>query len=240
MLTDRIHVLVKLAPVALALVFASAPRPAIAGDVDGDVVLPAGGVEEPEARHLGFMARVKTPIAELRPYDPRPECFVFLDGAAPPGGPTGGVTWNLGSASFSPPLLPVIKGQPVLVKNIGKVTHPLFSPDQADLFGGEATPVGPGGDRRAAPAEAEKVIRIRSKEAPHVEGRLVALAHRLFSRIGRDGSFSVKDVPNGRYTAKVWCKDGWTSAALAVDVAPRMARIKLILPERLAKQPESK
>lgn len=240
MMTDRIHVVMKLAPVALALVLAASARPALAGDVDGDVVLPAGGVEEPEARHLGFMARVKTPIAELRPYDPRPECFVFLDGAAPPGGPTGGVTWNLGSASFSPPLMPVIKGQPVLVKNIGKVTHPLFSPDQADLFGGEATPVGPGGDRRATPAEENKAIRVRSKEAPHVEGRLVALAHRLFSRIGRDGSFSVKDVPAGRYTAKVWCKDNWTSAALAVDVGPRTPRIKLILPERLAAKPESK
>lgn len=224
---------------ALAITTTLTPA-ALAAHVEGEVVLPPAGVEEPEPRHLGYMQRVKTPIAELRPYDPRPECFVFLDGAAPDGGPTGGVTWTLGSASFSPPLQPVIKGQPVVVKNTGKVTHPLFSPDQPDLFGGEVTPVGPGGDRRATIAEVEKAIRIRSREAPHVEGRLVALPHRLFARIGRDGAFRVADVPAGRYTAKLWCKDGWTTVKVPVEAGPRDVKgVRMVVPERLSR-PEPK
>ena len=61
-------------------------------------------MKEPANRHQGFVDRIPNPIAEVKSYDPRPECFVALEGgpaaadaSAPSPRP---VTWALQRPAF--------------------------------------------------------------------------------------------------------------------------------------------
>src|SRR5262245_6061200 len=100
--------------VTLLLALSSASAHAAGVTVQGVVMRPPK-VEAPEPKLLGFLPPLENPIVELRQYDPFPEMFVFLEG-----GPAGddatarnSVVWQLGSHSFSPPILPVMNGSPV-------------------------------------------------------------------------------------------------------------------------------
>ncbi len=203
--------------------------------VEGRVDLPPGGVKEPEVQYAGFIDRIPNAITELRPYDPRPECFVFLevgtpgpDAATPP--PVA-VSWPLFASNFKTPILPVVVGSSVELKNISQTTHPLFAVDKPELLSAE--PIGPGGTRTVKPTEVGKAIVIRSKDQAHLEARLVALPTKYFARMKKDGSFAIEDVPAGKWTAKVWCKDGWLPVSKVVDVGTKGARADVTLPERL-------
>jgi len=207
------------------------------GLVEGDIALPPAGVQEPTAVHLGYVPRIKNPITELRPFDPRPECFVYLDGG-PVGDdaskPQNGVTMKVGVAAFSPPLLPVVVGTEVTLKNVSRATHPIYSPEGAGVLDQEA-PIGAGGDRKAAVKDPMKAIRLVSRDAPHLEGRLVGLPTKYFARLDRSGSFKIDDVPLGRWTVKIWYRDGWLPTTQVVEVVAKgTPRVKIILPERIA------
>ena len=120
-----IHLAVWAVAVAIAPVAGAAPG---SGVVEGDIALPPAGVQEPAATHIGYIPRIKNPITELRPFDPRPECFVFLDGgpvADDAMRPQTGAQLKVGVAAFSPPLLPVVAGTEVSLKNVSRATHPL-------------------------------------------------------------------------------------------------------------------
>lgn len=221
-------------PRALAMLALSVAAPAWAATVEGEIQLPPAGVEEPPLRLVGFVNRIKNPVTELRPFDPRPECFVYLEGG--PAGPdastpTKTVYLELGSVSFLTPILPVVVGTNVEIKNVGKNTHPIQAVGHPGLF--EGPPVGPGGVRSSKITTANVAIRLASPDSPHVEGRIVALKTRYFSRIARDGTFRIDDVPPGRWTLKIWYRDGWLPTTQTVEVSAKAPRIKITLPERL-------
>src|SRR4051794_23577718 len=100
---------------ALALATAGALASALAyaasGNfvVEGRIELPPGGVKEPEVQYAGFIDRIPNAITELRPYDPRPECFVFLDGGTPGADaatpPPTALSWRLFASNFQTPIL---------------------------------------------------------------------------------------------------------------------------------------
>jgi len=213
-------------------------------DLDGKVDLPAGGVKEPEAQYEGFIKRIPNAITEIRPYDPRPECFVYLEGGpAAPGAetpPAKAVSWLLYASNFATPLLPVVAGTTVEIKNISQTTHPLYVEGKPDALASE--PIGPGGIRPVKVTDVGKALVLRAKNVPHLEARLVALPTRYFSRLKKDGTFKIEDVPPGKWTAKVWCRDGWLPVAKSVDVGTRGARVDLTLPDRLepAGKPQGK
>jgi hypothetical protein len=222
---------------SLALTLAAAIAFAAPGNstVEGRVDLPPGGVKEPEVQYAGFIDRIPNAITELRPYDPRPECFVFLDGGTP--GPDAAtpppvaVSWRLFASNFQVPILPVVAGTSVEIKNISQTTHPLFAVNKADAL--PAEPIGPGGTRTLKASDVGKALVIRSKDQAHLEARLVALPSKYFARMKKDGSFAIEDVPAGKWTAKVWCKDGWLPVQKSVDVGVKGARADMTLPERL-------
>lgn len=201
--------------------------------VEGRVRLPDGGIKEPDVQYAGYVERISNPITELRPYDPRPECFVYLEGgpadasaSKPDSRP---VTWQLNS-SFASPIMPVVLGTSVEIKNTGRLTHPLYAVGQPDLITSE--PLGPGGSRLVTVKDAGKATIIRSKDAPHVEARIVALPTRYFAKLGRDGTFSIADVPQGKWTLKVWYRDGWLPVTKVIDTTSR-DKPELRLPDKL-------
>ena len=200
---------------AIVLVFAAlsssqAAAPPTAGTVQGAVVPPAA-VEAPPLAYAGFVPPTPNPILPLRQYDPLPECIVYLDGtAAPPEAaqpPRGSVTWQLGNHAFMPPILPVISGSQVEISNVGQETHVLYSPTQPSLVPRE--PIGRDGSRTIVAQGKDVAISVQSKSSPHLVGRIVPLPTRYFARLDRNGKFKIENVPAGRWTVRVWYRDGW-------------------------------
>jgi hypothetical protein len=214
-------------PLALAsIVLASglAPgasaAPPTAVTVQGAVVPPAA-VEAPPLAYAGFVPPTPNPILPLRQYDPLPECIVYLDGAAAPPEaaqpPHGPVTWQLGNHAFMPPILPVISGSQVEISNVGQETHVLYSPTQPGLIPKE--PIGRDGSRTVTASGKDLAIPIQAKGSPHLIGRIVPLPTRYFARPDRNGKFKIENVPAGRWTVKVWYRDGWLGLpAKTIDV----------------------
>lgn len=214
----------------------AAPAPV----VEGEIALPDRGIKEPDVQHPGFIDRIPNPITELRPFDPRPECFVYLEGgpAAPDAATpdTKARIWELGGESFAVPLLPVVLGTAVDIKNVGKNTHPLFSPNFPDLVSKD--PIGPGGVRTIQVKEPNKPVEIRSLDSPHLEGRIVAVPTRYFAMLDRrdlKGKWRISDVPPGKWTVRVWYRDGWLPINEVIEVGAKgTTTVRTItLPDRL-------
>jgi hypothetical protein len=208
---------------------AASAAPATSGTVQG-VVIPPAKVEAPPSQRLGFLEPIENPIVELRQYDPFPECFIYLEGGpaaadanAPP---KSAVVWQLESHSFSPPLLPVVTGATVEIANVGRETHLLFSPTDESLR--PKDPIGPGSSKTLTANGANSALRIQSRSSPHLEGRVVPLPTRYFSRLDRNGKFKIPDVPAGRWNIKLWYRDGWANLpGRSVDVPGKDLKIDL-------------
>jgi hypothetical protein len=209
---------------AIVVVLGAPPKAAggpQAGVVQGIIEL-KGKVEGPPSKHLGFLDPVENPIVEPRPYDPLPEMVVFLDGgpAAPDAGtpPTHAVVWQLLSHSFSPPLKAVVAGSQVSISNMSKTeTHTLYADGGNDALVSKD-------DLRAETTMKsfavgrDTVVRVLSRKLPHLEGRVVTFPTRYFSAVERNGRFKIENVPPGRWTIKVWYRDGWVGQGRPVDV----------------------
>jgi hypothetical protein len=200
------------------------------------VVIPPPRIEPPPAQRLGFLDRIENPIVELRPVDPFPDCFVFLDGgpAAPDAAapPKSALVWQLESNSFSPPLLPVVAGATVEIANVGRETHLLVAPAQPDLL--PKDPIGPGSSKTVTAAGQDVAILIESRSSPHLRGRVVPLPTRYFGRLDRNGKFKIENVPPGKWTVRLWFRDGWASLpARTIDVPGKDVRID-VPPDALA------
>src|SRR5262249_35500375 len=194
-------------------------------------VPPPRRVAPPAAERLGFINRPsETPVVALRQYGPFPECFIFLEGgrAAPDAAapPKSAVVWQLDSNSFSPPLLPVVSGSTVEIDNVSRAeTHLLVAPGKPDVL--PADPIGPGGTKTIS-AAGDAAIIIESRSSPHLKGRLVPLPSRYFAKLDRNGRFKIENVPAGRWTIKLWYRDGWANLpGRSVDVPGKDMKIEL-------------
>jgi hypothetical protein len=192
----------------------------------GVVVRPAK-IEAPASRHLGFLPPLENPIVELRQYDPYPEIFVFLEGGPDSEEATSRspVVWQLESHSFSPALLPVAAGAHIEIANVGRETHVLGG-EGADAIGKD--PIGPGSSKSFTAPAAGQVVQVSSSGFPHLQGRIVSLPTRLFSRVDRNGKFKIENVPAGRWTVRVGYRNGWANPpARTIDVPAKDLRIDL-------------
>ena len=227
----------------LAAVGIAAPSAAFAapggGSVSGTVQLAdAARRPHPPERNQGFVPRAANAIKAPRPQNPLPDLVVVLEGGSPadedtqpPGQP---VRYTIVGESFDVPVLPVVAGSLVEIKNAGRNSPRLYSPDAPDLV--PSDPVSPKGERKTKKVgPANKSFAIRDRESAHLEGRILALPSRYFSRVNADGKFEIKDVAPGSYTVKVWYRDGWVNMHTdKVNVAARHdARVKLPLPAHL-------
>lgn len=192
------------------------------------VVMRPSKVEAPEPKLLGFLPPLENPIVELRQYDPFPEMFVFLEGGpADDSGARSSVVWQLGSHSFSPPIQPVMTGSPVEIANVGRETHLLATVGSVDLV--DKDPLGPGSSKSFMAPAAGSVVRIVSRTSPHLEGRIVTLPSRLYGRLDRNGKFKIENVPPGKWTVKVWYRDGWANLPPRIIEVPAKAEVRIDL-----------
>jgi len=225
----------------------AAPGAATADDnggiVVGAIALAAAEQRGPTPVHnQGFVRRVPA-LRPPRAFDPRPHMIVVLDGATPPEEdrqpPGQPVRYTIIGESFEVPLLPVVAGSVVEIRNAGRGAPRLYSPDQADLVPGD--PIGPRGERKTKKIEpAHRAFELRDRESVHLSGRIVAFPHRYMSLVGADGKFAIQGVAPGTWKVRVWYRDAWVEVAeetVEVVAKKESKPVKITLPAKLVTRP---
>jgi plastocyanin len=166
---------VKRTIVLLAILVAA---PLLAGDIHGKVV--AKGVRN-SADAVVYVAKI--------------------DGKTfPP--PTQHAKIDQKNMQFTPRVLPVLEGTTVDFLNSDAVLHNVFSPDPcADRFN---LGTWPQGQVKSFTFKKECFASLLCKVHPEMEGFVVVLPTPYHAVTAADGSYDIKDVPDGSYTVKVW------------------------------------
>jgi hypothetical protein len=117
---------------------------------------------------------------------------------------------------YVPHVLPVMVGQPIKVKNSDPFLHNVHSfPETNKGFNFGQPNIDPGKDVGAM--KAAEPIRVKCDVHPWMNAYIVVLDTPFFAVTGDDGTFSIKDVPNGAYDAVIWHeKTGETTVKVTV------------------------
>ncbi|MCF6148558.1 MAG: hypothetical protein E3K37_07860 [Candidatus Kuenenia sp.] len=125
--------------------------------------------------------------------------------------------------TFIPHVLPLLKGTTVDFLNSDDVRHNIYSPDDvADnmnlgtWFKGEA---------RSFTFNKLGVATMRCNVHSDMLAYIVILQNPYFSMVDNDGSFTIKNVPEGQYTLKLWTKPKrslWGKSPGAKDISVKI------------------
>ncbi|MCE9576908.1 MAG: hypothetical protein K8W52_27425 [Deltaproteobacteria bacterium] len=203
-----------------------------AGSVVGKLELPPASAP-PASRDPAYLDRVENPYLPVKTVDPTPLMVVVLDGGPPQTPATTQVTWDLLGASFAHPLLPVMAGTEVVIKNRGKATPALYVVEAPDLLAkGPLNPTG----TKALKTKDPGVLTINDEDSPNLIGRIAVFATGRFAVPDASGAFELKDVPAGSYTVKVFYRDGWIerpNETITVDAKGKLDLKNLHIPTGL-------
>jgi plastocyanin len=104
---------------------------------------------------------------------------------------------------FIPHVLPVLVGTTVDFLNSDNVLHNVFSPDKcAEKFNLGSWPKGH--TKSYTFKEPGCVSTLLCNVHPEMEGYVVVVETPYFAVSATDGSYTIKDVPPGKYTVKIW------------------------------------
>lgn len=103
---------------------------------------------------------------------------------------------------FTPHVLAVLKGTTVDFVNSDAVMHNVFSPDKCcERFNLGSWPQG---QSRSYTFKSLCVATLLCKVHPEMEGFVVVVPTPWFAVTDKTGAYSIKDIPDGAYTVKVW------------------------------------
>lgn len=103
---------------------------------------------------------------------------------------------------FIPHVLPVLVGTAVKFLNSDPVLHNVFTPSKA----GNKFNLGswPKGQTKSYTFDKAGEVRLLCNVHPEMEAWVIVLANPYFVKTGPDGSYTIANVPPGKYTLKVW------------------------------------
>ena len=103
---------------------------------------------------------------------------------------------------FVPHVLPVLVGTMVNFLNNDSVLHNVFTPSKA----GERFNLGswPKGQTKSYTFKTAGEVRLLCNVHPEMEAWVIVVANPYFAKTGPDGSYTIANVPAGKYTLKVW------------------------------------
>jgi hypothetical protein len=220
----------KRSAVALAMLAAIAvPAAATAGTVTGRVEMPPAEKREPSAIR-GYLEPVDNAILPVQSFNPAPFMLVALeaqqpiDVVAPPQ-----ASYELRGESFTRPVLGVVKGQEVVIRNSSLGPRSLVVQEDPTLIPKGTLNVT--GTKSFRITEAGKIYTIVDPSIPYLRGCIVSVSSPYHATLDREGRFSFDDVPAGTYKARVFYLDHWLRAEVNVSVpsGPR-AKVEVRIP----------
>jgi plastocyanin len=210
---------------AALLVVCSVGLPALGALLRGTVTLP-GSFRPVEPRHTTYW-RVENGVLPIAPplRDHRTMMVAYLEGGTvPPSGEQTAVV-ELNGFRFDPPFVAIPVGGTIEFKNTGRVSHVIFD-RQKIMSPGSVKP----GESRRQKYHAEGEFEIREEEFPHMRGVVKVLPTPFFARPDEKGVFTMPNVPEGRWTVKVWYA-GEIVGTEVVDVGPKGGDVVVKIPE---------
>jgi plastocyanin len=104
--------------------------------------------------------------------------------------------------TFIPHVLPILEGTTVDFLNSDALLHNVFSPDAcADRFN---LGTWPQGQVKSFTFKKDCFASLLCKVHPEMEGFIAVVDTPYFAVTSADGSYQIKNVPDGTYTVKVW------------------------------------
>lgn len=107
---------------------------------------------------------------------------------------------NQKNQKFQPKVLPVVKGATVKFLNEDNTKHNVFSPDHEKYNLG----TWPKGQTKSYTFKHAGVYTQLCKMHPSMLGYIVVLQNPMYAVTRADGSFTIKNVPPGKYNVAVW------------------------------------
>jgi plastocyanin len=201
-----------------------AGAPALAGTVRGTIQLPPA-FKPATARHTTFW-RVENGALPIAPplRDPRLDMIVILDGGKAPPVTEATAVMEINGYRFDPGVVVVVAGGTVEFKNTGRTAHVIHDKHKV-LAAGAVKP----GESRKQRYHAEGEYTVRAEEFPHMQGLIKVLTTPLFGRSDDKGSFKIDNVPDGRWTARLWYRGAILTTA-TVEVGPKGGDVVLKVP----------
>lgn len=201
-----------------------------AGTVAGTVEFEPNRLGKPPARNQGFLPRIENPLRPVKRFDPRSWFVVVLeDGPVSDEDrepPTQAIRYELLGESFAAPVLPVLAGAQVELKNRGFDTPTLMAPEAPGVL--EPVELRPNGVHAFRVPEPLAPVVIRAQGSPHLQGTVVAFPHRYFARVDERGRFEIPGVPPGSWRARVWYREGWLEGVeQRIEVGARRASVTI-------------
>jgi plastocyanin len=198
-----------------------------AATVRGTVVIPQAGRAAGE-RFPSFWPRLENGLLPIGPplVSALAEALVVLEGATTSASWSGNVVMELAGSDFSPRLVPVLTGTTVEFKNVDRLAYTLYSPEHTSFFGREETL--PGRSRKIK-FLAQGAFAVRCEEFPHMEGAILVLQSNLFARPDERGGFRIENVPEGRYTVRVFFRGSYVHQQ-TIEVGKSSLDLTLKLP----------
>ncbi len=224
---------------ALGMALLWAPSTAWGGSVGGTVSFTPGMRKPPQRGPQGFVERFENPLRPVKRDDPKPWMIVVLEGDNLAQGATDAssnrrpVRYELRGESFAIPLLPVVAGSRVELRNSGFGTPNLYAPAHPEMLS----------DLQLKPREVHAIsvpetpftrVLLRARNVVHIDGQLVTMPHSYFSRVDDRGRFEIAGVPPGVWTVRVWYRTGWLAGVKQeVRVDRKRAVVSLSISPRL-------
>lgn len=198
-----------LAALALGTALASATAPALANTVavKGTVKLPEGA--RSTRLYSGYWRIENGNVPVQTTGGAKAETLVVLEdlkGAHPP--PARTVTVELGGLDARPRLVILGPGSVLEIKNTGKMTHELSTPDATQVMPAERLP--PGGARHVKFETVGGYV-VRDAEYPHIMISVIVVDSPYYSTLDERGSFSIANVPDGKAKLRVWTRGAWAT-----------------------------
>lgn len=171
--------------------------PKIAKSLCGAVFCAVAAVTSSQAQVSG---RIQVTDAGGRPAQDLGNAVIFIEGRGPRPAATR-VDMALDARQFRPRVIVVPVGTTVQFPNLDPFNHNVFSlnePNAFDLglYGRGQTEV----KRFTRPG----IVRVFCNIHPRMTGVVIVRDNGWYAQPGADGSFTIADVPAGRYTLKVW------------------------------------
>jgi plastocyanin len=198
--------------------------PAMAALLKGTVALPAG-FRPVAQRHVTYW-RVENGVLPIAPplRDVRTEMIAYLEGGAVPPAAEHPTVVEINGYRFDPSVVVVAAGGTVEFRNTGRIGHVIYD-KQKVMSAGSVKP----GESRRQKYHAEGDYEIREEEFPHMRAVVKVLPTPLFARPDDKGLFKINNVPEGKWTVKVWYR-GDVIASESVEIGPQGGDVVVRVP----------
>ena len=155
--------------------------------------------------HVAYAADITGVVTVLnrdgkKPLKSSANAVVFLDGFET-SAPEEPAVLDQKKKYFLPRLLPAVRGQEIQILNSDRVRHNVFSPHEEEPFD-----LGryPRGEYRSVTFEILGQHKIYCDIHQQMIADIYVLPNHYFGITDKEGNFTIKDVPSGEYTLKVW------------------------------------